>query len=65
MITKFICICHLSVLDKLHQLYSDLLKRMDDNCDEIRVAVARTLVSYVRYVITLMLIRTYIRYFRG
>ena len=35
-------------VDKLHQMYSDLLKRLDDNSDEVRIAVAKTLAAYAR-----------------
>ena len=37
-----------SLVDRLHPLYSDLLKRMDDSSDEIRIAVTKTLTAYVR-----------------
>ena len=36
--------------DKLHSLYPDLLKRLDDSSDEIRIAMAKTLVAFVRLV---------------
>ena len=39
-----------STVDKLHQVHSDLLKRLDDNSDEVRIAVAKTLASYARYI---------------
>lgn len=36
--------------DRLHSLYPDLLKRLDDSSDEIRIATTRTLVAFVRSV---------------
>jgi dynein assembly factor 5 len=33
-------------VDRLHQLHSDLLKRLDDNSDEVRIAVSKTLVTF-------------------
>lgn len=32
--------------DRLHNLYIELLKRLDDSSDEIRVAVTRTFLAY-------------------
>ena len=32
--------------DRLHALYMELLKRLDDSSDEIRVAVAKTFVTF-------------------
>ena len=32
--------------DQLHNMYPDLLKRMDDSCDDIRVAMCVTFVAY-------------------
>ena len=40
--------CHFSV-DLLHSLYPELLKRMDDSSDEIRVFVTTTLLAFFRY----------------
>ena len=39
-------------MDKLHQVHSDLLKRLDDNSDEVRMAVTRTLAAYARSELT-------------
>ena len=39
-------------VDRLHLLYGELLKRLDDSSDEIRVAVTKTLAAYIRYVCT-------------
>ena len=44
--TQFIC--KYTTVDTLHQLHSDLLKRLDDSSDEVRIAVSRTFVAYVR-----------------
>ena len=35
------------LVDKLNGLYGDLLKRLDDSSDEIRVEVTRTLTLYI------------------
>lgn len=35
--------------DLLHSLYPELLKRMDDSNDEIRVFVTKTLLTFFRY----------------
>ena len=32
--------------DRLHNMYPDLLKRMDDSSDDVRVAVAHTFQAY-------------------
>lgn len=37
-------------VDTLHQLHSDLLKRLDDSSDEVRIAISGTFVAYVRYI---------------
>ena len=34
-------------MDRLHSLYGELLKRLDDSSDEIRVAVTKTLTAYI------------------
>ncbi|KAL5484058.1 hypothetical protein EMCRGX_G020494 [Ephydatia muelleri] len=34
-------------MDRLHLLYGELLKRLDDSSDEIRVAVTKTLAAYI------------------
>ena len=39
-------------VDKLHSLYGDLLKRLDDSSDDVRIAMTRTLSTYARYVST-------------
>ena len=39
--------CHLSA-DMLHQIYPELLKRMDDSSDEIRIVVTRTFLAYFK-----------------
>jgi len=33
-------------VDKLHSLYCDLLKRLDDSSDEVRIALTKTLEAY-------------------
>lgn len=33
--------------DRLHNMYPDLLKRLDDSSDEIRVTVATTFLAYL------------------
>jgi dynein assembly factor 5 len=33
-------------VDNLHQMYPDLLKRMDDNSDDVRIATIRTMIAY-------------------
>ena len=33
--------------DKLHNMCPDLLKRLDDSCDDIRVAMCKTFVAFV------------------
>ncbi|CAH3199000.1 unnamed protein product [Porites evermanni] len=35
-------------VDMLHQIYPELLKRMDDSSDEIRVVVTKTFLAYFR-----------------
>lgn len=37
-----------SLVDMLHPLYSDLLKRLDDSSDEIRIAITKTITAYIR-----------------
>ena len=37
-------------MDKLNTLYGDLLKRLDDSSDEVRVEVTRTMIAYMEYV---------------
>ena len=34
-------------VDKLHTLYCDFLKRLDDNSDEVRIAITEVLSAYV------------------
>lgn len=34
--------------DLLHQIYPELMKRMDDSSDEIRVIVTKTFLSFFR-----------------
>ena len=36
--------------DLLHQIYPELMKRMDDSSDEIRVMVTKTFLAFFRYV---------------
>ena len=38
----------LPTVDTLHQVHPDLLKRLDDSSDEVRIAVAKTLTAYAR-----------------
>ena len=33
--------------DRLHNMYPDLLKRLDDSSDDIRVAMCATFVAYI------------------
>ena len=47
--TLYICAVNTSV-DTLHQLHSELLKRLDDSSDEVRIAISGTFVAYVRYI---------------
>ena len=35
-------------VDKLHSIYPDLVKRLDDSSDEIRIATTKTLTAFVR-----------------
>ena len=37
------------IVDRLHSIYSDLLKRLDDSSDEVRLAMTKTLQEYFRY----------------
>ena len=48
MLNTDIFIMYSLTVDKLHQMYSDLLKRLDDNSNEVRIAVAKTLAAYAR-----------------
>ena len=41
-------LCTIYVVDRLHSIYSDLLKRLDDSSDEIRLAITKTLQEYFR-----------------
>lgn len=34
-------------MDRLHSLYGELLKRLDDSSDEVRVAITKTLSAYI------------------
>lgn len=36
------------VADKLHEMCPDLLKRMDDNSDDIRILTTETLKAYIK-----------------
>ena len=36
------------IVDQLHQLYSDLFKRLDDNSNEIRQEIIQTLIVYFK-----------------
>ena len=40
-------ICYFSV-EKLHSVYPELLKRLDDSSNEVRTAVTRTLIAFIR-----------------
>ncbi|EDV28055.1 uncharacterized protein TRIADDRAFT_53253 [Trichoplax adhaerens] len=47
---KLLQICETKLdADALHNLYPDLLKRLDDNNNEIRVVVGKTWITYFRY----------------
>lgn len=37
-----------AVVDKLHTIYCDLLKRLDDSSDDVRIATTQTLMSYIQ-----------------
>ena len=41
------CFC---TVDKLHTLYCDLLKRLDDNSDDVRIATTHLLKAYIQSV---------------
>lgn len=37
-----------NLVDKLHTLYCDLLKRLDDSSDDVRIATTQTLMAYIQ-----------------
>ena len=45
-ITHALSSCIMYTVDKLHSMYCDLLKRLDDSSDEVRIALTRTLEAY-------------------
>lgn len=45
---KQLTYCFAFSADMLHQVYPELLKRMDDSSDEIRIVVTRTFLAYFK-----------------
>ena len=43
------CVILYNIVDKLHTIYCELLKRLDDSVEDIRLCMTQTLLVYFRY----------------